>query len=142
MGRRGRPTIAARLGITAGQVRGLRKEFGIPPGEPRWSHGRQRPGEETPRGRDDSATCAGPYCCLPLARAATGRRALYCGPNCRQAARRARARAEEEAAELAARLAEAQATASRLFRPLEEAGFHTVADLAALVFSAAPDPGP
>lgn len=31
------PTIAARLGITAGQVRGLRKEFGIPPGETRWS---------------------------------------------------------------------------------------------------------
>jgi hypothetical protein len=30
------PTIAARLGITAGQVRGLRKEFGIPPGETRW----------------------------------------------------------------------------------------------------------
>lgn len=39
----------------------------------------------------------------------------------------------------AARLADARATASRLFRPLEEAGFHTVADLAALVFAAAAD---
>jgi hypothetical protein len=89
---------------------------------------------------DDYARCAGPYCRRPLARAATGRRPLYCGPNCRQAARRARVRAEEEAAACAARLAEAQATTRRLFRPLEEAGFHTVADLAALVFSAAVDP--
>jgi hypothetical protein len=89
---------------------------------------------------DDFARCAGPYCGRPLARAATGRRPLYCGPNCRQAARRARVRAEEEAAARAARLADARVTASRLFRPLEEAGFHTVADLAALVFAAAVDP--
>lgn len=90
---------------------------------------------------DDSATCAGPWCRRPVARAATGRPALYCGPNCRQAARRARVRAEEEAAARAARLADAKATAGRLFRPLEEAAFHTVADLAALVLSAATDPG-
>jgi hypothetical protein len=90
---------------------------------------------------DDVARCAGPYCSRPLPRAATGRRPLYCGQNCRQAARRARVRAGEEAAARAARLAGARATASRLFRPLEEAGFHTVADLAALVFSAAADPG-
>lgn len=37
------PAIAGRLGITVAQVRGLRKEFGIPPGETRWSHGHQRP---------------------------------------------------------------------------------------------------
>jgi hypothetical protein len=36
------PTIASRLGITAGQVRSLRDEFDIPPGETRWSHGHQR----------------------------------------------------------------------------------------------------
>jgi hypothetical protein len=30
------PTIAARLGITANQVRRLRKEFDIPAGERRW----------------------------------------------------------------------------------------------------------
>ncbi len=30
------PAIAARLGITAVQVRELRKEFGIKPGETRW----------------------------------------------------------------------------------------------------------
>jgi hypothetical protein len=89
---------------------------------------------------DDFPRCAGPYCRRPLTRAATGRRPLYCGPNCRQAARRARVRAEEEAAARAARLADAKATASRLFRPLEETGFHTVADLAALVFAAAADP--
>lgn len=29
-------TIAARLGITVAQVRGLREEFDIPPGETRW----------------------------------------------------------------------------------------------------------
>jgi len=48
------PTIAARLGITAAQVRGLREEFGIPPGETRWSHGHQRSGETT-----KAATAAG-----------------------------------------------------------------------------------
>jgi hypothetical protein len=89
---------------------------------------------------DDTAECAGPDCGKPLPRAATGRPARYCGPNCRQAARRARVRADEEAAERAARLADAKATASRLFRPMEEAGFHGVADLAALVFAAAADP--
>jgi hypothetical protein len=88
---------------------------------------------------DDAARCAGPGCGRALDRAATGRRALYCGQNCRQAARRARARAEEEAAARAARLAEAKATASRVWRPLEEAGFRTVADLAALVLATAAD---
>ena len=31
------PTIAVRLGITVAQVRGLREEFGILPGETRWT---------------------------------------------------------------------------------------------------------
>jgi hypothetical protein len=90
---------------------------------------------------DDTARCAGPGCGKPLPRAETGRPARYCGPNCRQAARRARVRADEEAAERAARLAEARATASRLFRPMEAAGFRSVADLAALVFACAADTG-
>jgi hypothetical protein len=88
---------------------------------------------------DDTARCAGPGCGRPLPRAETGRPARYCGPNCRQAARRARVRAEEEAAGRAARLAEARATASRLYPLLDQAGFRTVADLAALVFSTAAD---
>lgn len=87
----------------------------------------------------DATRCAGPGCRAALAAPATGRRPRYCGPNCRQAARRARVHAEEEAAERAARRAEASATASRLWRPLEEAGFHTVADLAALVVACAAD---
>jgi len=90
---------------------------------------------------DTTARCAGPGCVRPLDRAATGRPARYCGPNCRQAARREKARAAEEAAARAARLAEARATAARLSRPLEDAGFRTVADLAALVYAAATDPG-
>jgi len=49
------PTIAERLGITAAQVRGLREEFDIPPGETRWSHGHQRPGESA----GEAATAAG-----------------------------------------------------------------------------------
>jgi hypothetical protein len=49
------PTIADRLGITVAQVRGLRKEFDIPPGETRWSHGHQRPRESA----EDAATAAG-----------------------------------------------------------------------------------
>jgi hypothetical protein len=88
---------------------------------------------------DDAARCAAPYCGQPLARAATGRRPRYCGPNCRQAARRARVRAGEEAAARAAQLAAARATAARLWRPLEAAGLRDVADLAALVFSCAAD---
>jgi hypothetical protein len=88
---------------------------------------------------DDTARCAGPGCGRTLNRAATGRRSLYCGANCRQAAHRARVRAEEEAAARAARLAEAKATASRLWRPLEDTALHTVADLAALVFATAAD---
>lgn len=35
------PTIAARLGITVSQVRGLRRAFEIPPGETRWIGGRR-----------------------------------------------------------------------------------------------------
>ena len=37
------PAIASRLGITAAKVRGLREEFGIPPGEARWTHSYERP---------------------------------------------------------------------------------------------------
>jgi hypothetical protein len=90
---------------------------------------------------DDAARCAGPGCGRTLNRAATGRRSLYCGQNCRQAGRRARVRAEEEAAARTARLAEAKAAAGRLRRPLEEAGSRTVAGLAALVLATATDPG-
>jgi hypothetical protein len=90
---------------------------------------------------DDDARCAGPGCLRTLGRAATGRRARYCGPNCRQAARREKVRAAEETAARAARLADARATAARLSGPLEETGFRTVADLAALVYAAAADPG-
>lgn len=49
------PAIADRLGITVGQVRGLRKEFRIPPGETRWSHGHQR----SAAGAGEAATSAG-----------------------------------------------------------------------------------
>src|SRR5260370_38605162 len=90
---------------------------------------------------DTVARCAGPGCGRPLARAATGRRARYCGDNCRQAAHRAKARAAEEAAARAARLAEAKATTAPLWRPLEEAGFRAVAEHAARVLSCAADPG-
>lgn len=90
---------------------------------------------------DDTVTrCAGPGCGRPLARAATGRPARYCGDNCRQAARRARVRAEQEAAERAARLDQARATTARLWRPLEAAGFCDVGEHAALVVSCAADP--
>lgn len=87
---------------------------------------------------DDTARCAGPGCGKSLPRAATGRPARYCGPNCRQAARRAKVRAEEETAERAARIAEARSTASRLWRPMETTRF-SVAELAALVFDCAAD---
>jgi hypothetical protein len=49
------PTIAGRLGITVAQVRGLREEFGIPPGETRWSHGHERQANDA----EDAATAAG-----------------------------------------------------------------------------------
>ena len=90
---------------------------------------------------DTAARCAGPGCGRPLARAATGRPARYCGDNCRQAARRAKVRAAEETAARAARLAEARATTGRLWRPLEAAGFRDVGEHAALVVSCAADPG-
>ncbi len=90
---------------------------------------------------DTAARCAGPGCGRPLARAATGRPARYCGNNCRQAARRARVRAEEEAAARAARLGQARADTARLRAPLEAAGFRDVAERAALVASCATDPG-
>lgn len=32
------PSIAMRLGITVPQVRGIRRQFGIPAGETRWFH--------------------------------------------------------------------------------------------------------
>jgi hypothetical protein len=54
-----------------------------------------------------------------------------------RAAAAAPAQAERERAE---RLAAAKATTARLWRPLEEAGFHDVADRAALVMSCAADP--
>jgi hypothetical protein len=90
---------------------------------------------------DAVARCAGPGCGRPLARAATGRPARYCGDNCRQAARRARVRAEQEAAARAARLGQARAATARLRRPLEAAGFRDVAERAALVLSCATDSG-
>ena len=76
---------------------------------------------------DTVARCAGPGCGRPLARAATGRPARYCGDNCRQVAHRAKVRAAKEAAAREARLAEATAATARLRPPLEEAGFGDVA---------------
>jgi hypothetical protein len=89
---------------------------------------------------DTVARCAGPGCGRPLARAATGRPARYCGDNCRQAAHREKVRAAQAEQERAGRLAAAKAATARLWRPLEEAGFHDVADHAALVVSCATDP--
>jgi hypothetical protein len=75
-----------------------------------------------------------------LNRPATGRPARYCGGNCRQAAHREKVRAAQAEQERAAQLAAAKAATARLWRPLEEAGFHDVADRAALVVSCATDP--
>jgi len=85
---------------------------------------------------NDAARCAGPGCGRPLNRPATGRPAKYCGDNCRQAAHREKVRAAERAAQLAA----VKAATARLWRPLEEAGLHDVADHAALVVSCAANP--
>jgi len=89
---------------------------------------------------DDVVRCAGPGCTRPLNRPATGRPAKYCGDNCRQAAHRDKVRAEQAERDRAGQLAAAKAATARLWRPLEEAGFHDVADHAALVVSCATDP--
>ncbi len=89
---------------------------------------------------NDVVRCAGPGCGRPLNRPATGRPARYCGGNCRQAAHREKVRAAQAERERAERIAAAKATTARLWRPLEEAGFHDVADHAALVVSCATDP--
>jgi hypothetical protein len=89
---------------------------------------------------NDVVRCAGPGCGRPLNRPATGRPAKYCGDNCRQAAHREKVRAAQAERERAGQLAAAKATTARLWRPLEEAGFHDVADHAALVVSCAADP--
>ena len=89
---------------------------------------------------NDVVRCAGPGCGRPLNRPATGRPAKYCGDNCRQAAHREKVRAAQAERERAERLAAAKAATARLLRPLEEAGFHDVADHAALVVSCATDP--
>jgi len=88
---------------------------------------------------NDVVRCAGPGCGRPLNRPATGRPAKYCGDNCRQAAHREKVRAAQAERERAERLAAAKAATARLWRPLEEAGFHDVADHAALVMSCAAD---
>ena len=88
-----------------------------------------------------AGTCAGPDCRRKVEPRQTGRPARYCSASCRQAAHRARVRAAEDAAARAAQLAEAKATTARLRRPLEEAGFRTVADHAANVYASACDPG-
>jgi hypothetical protein len=89
----------------------------------------------------DSARCAGPGCAQPLKRPATGRPAKYCSDNCRQAAHREKVRAARAEQERAEQLAAAKAVTAQLWRPLEQAGFHDVADHAALVVSCATDPG-
>ena len=89
---------------------------------------------------DDVVRCAGPGCGRPLNRPATGRPARYCGGNCRQAAHREKVRAAQAERDRADQLAAAKAATARLWRPLEEAGFHDVADHAALVVSCATDP--
>ena len=85
--------------------------------------------------------CAGPGCGRPLTRLGTGRRPKYCGQNCRKAAQRERERQAEAERRRTVQLAEAKATVARLRRPLEEAGFRTVADHAADVYACACDPG-
>jgi len=45
------PTIAVRLGITVSQVRALREEFGILPGETRWTPRHQAAAEITDGGQ-------------------------------------------------------------------------------------------
>ena len=89
---------------------------------------------------DNRQRCAGPSCHRVIEVKPTGRPALYCGDNCRQAARRGRVREIEAARQLAERLAAAQATMQRLFRPLEET-YREVAELAGEVFGTAADPG-
>ncbi len=89
---------------------------------------------------NDVVRCAGPGCARPLNRPATGRPAKYCGDNCRQAAHREKVRAAQAERDRADQLAAAKAATARLWRPLEEAGFHDVADHAALVVSCATDP--
>ncbi len=89
---------------------------------------------------NDVTRCAGPGCTRPLNRAATGRPPRYCGDNCRQAAHREKARAAQAERDRAGQLAAAKAATGRLWRPLEQAGFHDVAEHAALVLSCAADP--
>ena len=89
---------------------------------------------------NDVLRCAGPGCARPLNRPATGRPARYCGDNCRQAAHREKVRAAQAEQDRADQLAAAKAAMARLWRPLEKAGFHDVADHAALVVSCATDP--
>jgi hypothetical protein len=88
---------------------------------------------------NDVVRCAGPGCARPLNRPATGRPAKYCGDNCRQAAHREKVRAAQAEQDRANQLAAAKAATARLWRPLEEAAFHDVADHAALVMSCAAD---
>ncbi len=90
---------------------------------------------------NDVVRCAGPGCTRPLNRPATGRPAKYCGGNCRQAAHREQVRVAQAERDRADQLAAAKAATARLWRPLEEAGFHDVAERAALVLSCAIDPG-
>ena len=92
-------------------------------------------GTQEARSVDDVDQCAGPGCARPLNRPATGRPAKYCGDNCRQAAHREKVRAAQAERERAEQLAAAKAATARLWRPLEEAGFHDVAGHAALVVS-------
>jgi hypothetical protein len=96
-------------------------------------------GPSRPAAAGGVARCAGPGCGRPLARKATGRPPKFCSGNCNKAAQRARARAAEAERARAAQLAVARAAADRLRRPLEEAGFRTVAEAAALVVSCAAD---
>ena len=90
---------------------------------------------------NDVARCAGPGCARPLNRPATGRPAKYCGDNCRQAAHREQVRAAQAERDRAGQLAAAKAATARLWRPLEEAGFHDVAGHAALWCPAPPTRG-
>lgn len=83
---------------------------------------------------DESLRCEGPGCDQTLTRAATGRPAKFCGPNCRKAAQRQRDRAAEAERQHARQLAEARATAAGVWRPLEETA-HEVGEIAGAVFA-------
>lgn len=87
-----------------------------------------------------TTTCDGPLCSAPIARAATGRPARFCSPNCRQAAHRERVRQAEAAEARRLALADARARARRA-RPLIADAHEDCRDWLAELAGSAADPG-